>query len=124
MAEEISRSPLSDEGINHFTKLGLEKNPKLRVLVQASWPPRDGKCGEFKNEMRNAVKVEEVDKMGDSHNSSFIKNLGVQVRDLNASAWATKRSSSAGQRRCLRAPQAHRGRQSPGPDAEIGRAHV
>ncbi len=76
---------LPDEGIDNFTKLGLEKNPKLRVLVQASWPPRDGNRGNFKNEMRNAVTVEDVDKMRDSHNSSFIKKLEVQVRDLNAS---------------------------------------
>ena len=27
---------LPDEGIDNFTKLGLEKNPKLRVFVQAS----------------------------------------------------------------------------------------
>ena len=33
---------LPDPGIDNFVKLGLEKNPNLRVLVQASWPGFDG----------------------------------------------------------------------------------
>jgi hypothetical protein len=31
-----------DEGIDRFTRLGLEHNPELRVTVQASWVPFDG----------------------------------------------------------------------------------
>ena len=30
-----------DEGIERFVELGLEHNPKLRVLVQLSWMPGD-----------------------------------------------------------------------------------
>lgn len=47
---------MPDPGIDHFTKLGLEKNPTLRVLVQASWPTREGTTGKsFTNETRNAA---------------------------------------------------------------------
>jgi hypothetical protein len=31
-----------DEGIDRFTRLGLEHNPDLRVTIQASWVPFDG----------------------------------------------------------------------------------
>ena len=51
---------LPDEGIDNFAKLGVEKNPNLRVLVQASWPARDGNLGTFKNEMRNTVTVADL----------------------------------------------------------------
>jgi hypothetical protein len=32
---------IPDEGITRFTELGLQHNPKLRLLVQASWYPFD-----------------------------------------------------------------------------------
>lgn len=32
---------IPDPGIDHFTELGLKHNPKLRLLVQASWYPFD-----------------------------------------------------------------------------------
>ncbi len=76
---------LPDEGIDNFTKLGLEKNPKLRVLVQASWAPRDGKSGEFNNAMRDTMTADEVRQMGDLHRSSWLKQLEDQVSALNAS---------------------------------------
>ena len=41
----ITMSPnwvVPDEGIERFVELGLEHNPKLRVLVQLSWMPGDG----------------------------------------------------------------------------------
>ena len=76
---------LPDEGIDNFVKLGLEKNPKLRVLVQSSWMPKDGKSGAFKNEMRDAVPAQEVRQMRDSHNGGWLKNLEAQVSALNAS---------------------------------------
>ena len=52
---------LPDEGIDNFTKLGVEKNPNLRVFVQASWPGFDGPPKEtFKNEDRNTAKIESL----------------------------------------------------------------
>jgi hypothetical protein len=76
---------LPDEGIDNFTKLGLEKNPKLRVLVQASWPARDGAIDAkgFKNEQRNAVTVAALKEMRAKHRDAWLKNLEAQVRTLN-----------------------------------------
>lgn len=77
---------LPDEGIDNFAKLGLEKNPKLRVLVQASWPARDGNAGkDFVNENRNDSTVESLRKMSEAHHSAWLQSLEKQVRDLNAS---------------------------------------
>ncbi len=75
---------LPDEGIDHFTKLGLEKNPKLRVLVQASWPARDGNLtGEFHNAMRNDATVESLRKLQDLQREQWLKQLEAQVMALN-----------------------------------------
>ncbi len=78
---------LPDEGIDHFTKLGLEKNPKLRVLVQASWPARDGNLtGEFRNSMRNDATVESLRKMREMQREKWNTQLEAQVTALNTSA--------------------------------------
>jgi len=75
---------MPDEGIDHFTKLGLEKNPNLRVLVQASWAPRDGKLvGNFTNEMRDSVTADEIGEMLEAHNG-WLKQLESQVSALNS----------------------------------------
>ncbi len=77
---------LPDEGIENFTKLGLEKNPKLRILVQASWPARDGMLDRpFRNEERNASTVESLRTMRDGHRARWLDGLETQVRTLNAS---------------------------------------
>ena len=77
---------IPDEGIDDFTKLGLEKNPKLRVLVQASWPARDGVMDRpFKNEERNASTLESLHTMRDGHRDRWLSNLEAQVRTLNQS---------------------------------------
>lgn len=77
---------LPDEGIDNYTKLGLEKNPRLRVLVQSSWEPKDGKRGNaFKNEMRDAVTAEDTRRMRDNHNGGWLKQMEAQVNALNAS---------------------------------------
>jgi len=77
---------LPDEGIDNYTKLGLEKNPKLRVLVQASWVPRDGVAtGNFTNAMRNDVTAEQVRQMRDAHHAGWLKSLEAQARTLNQS---------------------------------------
>jgi hypothetical protein len=85
----ITLSPhmlLPDEGIDNFTKLGLEQNPKLRVLVQASWPARDGMVGkEFSNEKRNEATVDSLHQLRAGHYALWVKDLEAQVAALNAS---------------------------------------
>jgi hypothetical protein len=76
---------LPDEGIDNFTKLGLEKNPNLRVLVQASWPARDGNLtGEFHNAMRNDATVESLRKLHELQREQWNRKLEEQVTALNA----------------------------------------
>jgi hypothetical protein len=77
---------LPDEGIDNFTKLGLTKNPKLRVLVQASWPARDGElAGGFRNEKRNESTVESLNTLRDGFHEAWLEPLEHQVRELNKS---------------------------------------
>jgi hypothetical protein len=77
---------LPDEGIDNFTRLGLAKNPKLRVLVQASWPARDGVLDRpFRNEERDASTVESLRAMRAGHRNRWLDSLETQVRGLNAS---------------------------------------
>ena len=75
---------LPDEGIDNFTKLGLEKNPKLRVLVQASWPAKDGNLtGQFHNAMRNDATVESLTKLREMQREQWNTKLEAQVTALN-----------------------------------------
>ncbi len=77
---------LPDEGIDRFTKLGLEKNPQLRVLVQASWPARDGVLDRpFRNAERNTSTLQSLRTMRAGHRSRWLDSLEAQVRALNAS---------------------------------------
>jgi len=81
---------MPDPGINHFTKLGLEKNPALRVLVQASWPTREGTSGQsFTNESRNAATSASLRAQRDAHHSAWLVNLEAQVRALNTTVGRT-----------------------------------
>jgi hypothetical protein len=81
---------MPDPGINHFTKLGLEKNPALRVLVQASWPTREGTSGQsFSNESRNAATIASLRAQRDAHHSAWLVNLEAQVRALNTTVGRT-----------------------------------
>ncbi|WP_395751225.1 hypothetical protein [Prosthecobacter sp.] len=76
---------LPDEGIDSFTKLGLEKNPNLRVLVQASWPARDGNLtGDFHNAQRNDATVESLRKLHAMQREQWNTKLEAQVNALNA----------------------------------------
>ena len=76
---------LPDEGIDNFTKLGVEKNPDLRVFVQASWPGFDGQTpGTFKNEDRNSATVESLRAIRASLRERWNTALEAQVRALNA----------------------------------------
>ena len=77
---------LPDEGIDNFTKLGLEKNPMLRVIVQASWPGFDGVwTKQFKNEQRDAATVESLGEMRKGFREQWLTAMEVQVRALNQS---------------------------------------
>lgn len=81
---------MPDPGIDHFTKLGLEKNPTLRVLVQASWPTREGTSGKsFTNETRNAATSASLRAQRDAHRSAWLVNLEAQVRTLNTTIGRT-----------------------------------
>ena len=81
---------MPDPGIDHFTKLGLEKNPTLRVLVQASWPTREGTTGKsFTNETRNAATSASLRAQRDAHRSAWLVNLEAQVRTLNTTIGRT-----------------------------------
>ncbi len=78
---------LPDEGIDNFTKLGLEHNPRLHVLVQASWPAFDGVLNKpFRNEERNASTVESLRAMNSGHRARWLDALEKQVRTLNSTA--------------------------------------
>lgn len=86
-ADALLLSPhtiLPDEGIDNFTRLGLEKNPDLRVFVQASWPTRDGHLDAFTNAMRNAVTLAELAKQREVYETTWVKALEAQVKALNA----------------------------------------
>ena len=74
---------LPDEGIDNFTKLGLEKNPNLRVLVQASWPGFDGVRTGFKNEQRDAATLESLGEMRKGFREQWLTAMEAQVRALN-----------------------------------------
>jgi hypothetical protein len=76
---------LPDEGIDNFTKLGLERNPNLHVHVQASWPSRDGNLGPFKNEMRDTATIADLKAMRDGYETTWLKPLEKQVKALNDS---------------------------------------
>jgi hypothetical protein len=75
---------LPDAGIDNFVRLGLEKNPDLRVLVQASWPIRDSRLDAFTSEMRNAVTPDDLRWQRETYESTWVKALEAQVKALNA----------------------------------------
>jgi len=77
---------LPDPGIDNFTKLGLEKNPNLRVLVQASWPARDGSLDSaFTNETRNSITQDGLNLMQSGQKERWLSALESQVQTLNTS---------------------------------------
>ena len=75
---------LPDEGIDNFAKLGLEKNPKMHIFVQSSWPARDGVLDRpFRNDERNASTLESLRVMKEGHRTRWLDTLEAQVRKLN-----------------------------------------
>ncbi len=54
---------IPDRGITSFTELGLKHNPKLRLLLQASWYPHDVASTELRikdNSQRDGMKIEDL----------------------------------------------------------------
>jgi hypothetical protein len=73
---------IPDEGITRFVELGLTHNPKLRLLVQASWFPYDVPDPEKRvrdNSERDNVRIEDLQAAVDG----WRKKLEAQVDDLN-----------------------------------------
>ncbi|MBI1314809.1 hypothetical protein GC176_26235 [bacterium] len=73
---------IPDRGITNFTELGLEHNPKLRLLVQASWYPFDVPSPEHRirnNAQRDSMKIEDLQAAVDE----WRKKLEAQADDLN-----------------------------------------
>ncbi len=71
-----------DRGITSFTELGLKHNPKLRLLVQASWYPFDVPAPEKRireNAQRDKMKIEDLQVAIDSWRA----NLEAQADELN-----------------------------------------
>ncbi|MBM3889063.1 MAG: hypothetical protein FJ388_08040 [Verrucomicrobia bacterium] len=72
-----------DEAIEHFVTLGLERNPKLRVMVQVSWYPWDGLKPPqkvAKNEDRDAKTVADLRAVYDPYRDT----IRTQLRAINA----------------------------------------
>ena len=73
---------IPDEGITKFTELGLKHNPKLRLLVQASWYPFDVPEGAGRirdNAQRDDAKIADLQAAVDE----WRKKLEAQVDELN-----------------------------------------
>jgi hypothetical protein len=73
---------IPDDGITNFVKLGLEHNPNMRFLVQASWYPYDVPDQEKRirdNAKRDEAKIADLQAAVDT----WRKKLEAQVDDLN-----------------------------------------
>lgn len=77
---------MPDPGIDLFTRLGLEKNPNLKVFVQSSWPAFDSPELEQRQGVqagRNAVTLEKLREIRRTHHDGWQKKLETQVAKLN-----------------------------------------
>jgi hypothetical protein len=82
----LTLSPIfhPDQGIDHYTKLALEQNPKARVLVQAFWLPFDVYDVNYQKKKparvdRNTRTAEEVRRI----HAEYFKTVDEQVAALN-----------------------------------------
>lgn len=77
---------MPDPGIEKFTRLGLEKNPKLRVFVQASWPAFDSPemaMRQAAQANRNSITLDQLKKMREAQNRGWRKTMEDQITTLN-----------------------------------------
>lgn len=77
---------MPDPGIENYTRLGLAKNPDLRVFVQASWPAFDSPEMALRQRAqatRNEVTLDQLKKMRVAQNTGWRKDLETQIAGLN-----------------------------------------
>jgi hypothetical protein len=77
---------MPDPGIERYTRLGLEKNPDLRVFVQASWPAFDSPemtLRQAAQANRDNHTVEQLEKMRTAQNAGWRKTMEDQIAALN-----------------------------------------
>lgn len=85
---------MPDAGIDNFARLGNTANPRLRILVQASWPPYDDdsstdmasfvlRSKRFRNEDRNAATAASLTAMLAWQRAGWCARLQQQVDALN-----------------------------------------
>lgn len=83
-----------DAGIDRYTRLGLAANPRLRVLVQASWPAHDDAFNttgaarvqharSFRNTDRNQLDAAGIERMRTAMRVGWGAILSTQVAALN-----------------------------------------
>jgi hypothetical protein len=82
----LTLSPIfhPDEGIDRFTKLALEHNPDVRVLVQAFWLPYDVYDRNYQK--KRPEKVDRNTRTGDEMrkvHAPYFDSVDAQVRGLN-----------------------------------------
>ncbi|MBA3700301.1 MAG: hypothetical protein H0W78_15760 [Planctomycetes bacterium] len=77
---------MPDPGIENYTRLGLAKNPNLRVFVQSSWPAFDSPemaMRQAAQNNRNNITSEQLKKMREAQNNGWRKTLEAQLATLN-----------------------------------------
>lgn len=85
---------LPDAGIDNYARLGCAANPRLRILVQASWPAFDdststdlagfmARSRRFRNEERDAATAASLQAMLDWQRAGWCSRLQEQVAALN-----------------------------------------
>jgi hypothetical protein len=77
---------MPDPGIDNYVKLGVSKNPALRVFVQASWPAFDSADGLPKQHVqaqRDGTTAAALKTMREAQNSGWRKQLEEQIAKLN-----------------------------------------
>jgi hypothetical protein len=90
-ADVLTLSPfyiMPDPGIENYTRLGLEKNPDLRVFVQASWPAFDNTDSipsQQAQAERNGATLASLRALHEAQNAGWRKQLETQVGKLNES---------------------------------------
>lgn len=86
--------PLPDAGIDNYARLGCAANPRLRIMVQASWPAFDDpgstdlltfqvRAKRFRNQERDAATAATLEAMLAGQRQGWCRRLQEQVAALN-----------------------------------------